>query len=159
MSQESARLVSADQGGPQNGGRSKSSHRDASKKTNSGQVYIYCPRCFASCRALSYKQSLNTARYNLSIYMHRYSMELGETVSEFDDQAPLLSGDFVKYVHWGMSLSPFQIKSPHWHLCHSMQLTFDKNRSVVFGGLDGLITILAIISGAAGTLFCTTIEC
>lgn len=25
-----------------------------------------------------------------------YSMEFGETVSEFDDHAPLLSGDFVK---------------------------------------------------------------
>jgi hypothetical protein len=30
------------------------------------------------------------------IILRRYSMELGETVSEFDDQAPLLSGDFVK---------------------------------------------------------------
>ena len=32
----------------------------------------------------------------ISIILRRYSMELGETVSEFDDQAPLLSGDFVK---------------------------------------------------------------
>ena len=46
MSQESARLVSADQGGPQNGGRSsKSSHREAAKKTNAGQVSIYRLRC------------------------------------------------------------------------------------------------------------------
>lgn len=39
------------------------------------------------------------------------------------------------------------------HLTFSMQLANYENRSVVFGGLDGLITILAIISGAAGTLF------
>ena len=32
-------------------------------------------------------------------------MELGETVSEFDDQAPLLSGDFVKCVHYEISLT------------------------------------------------------
>ena len=32
-------------------------------------------------------------------------------------------------------------------------MTDDGRRSVVFGGLDGLITILAIISGAAGIPF------
>ena len=32
-------------------------------------------------------------------------------------------------------------------------MTDDERRSVVFGGLDGLITILAIISGAAGIPF------
>jgi hypothetical protein len=33
---------------------------------------------------------------NKTNHFDRYSMELGETVSEFDDHAPLLSGDFVK---------------------------------------------------------------
>lgn len=54
MSQESARLVSADQGGPQNGGRSsKSSHREAAKKTNAGQVSIYRLRCSLGCQIMT----------------------------------------------------------------------------------------------------------
>ena len=54
MSQESARLVSADQGGPQNGGRSKSSNREAAKKTNAGQVSIHPLRCFLGCPMMTH---------------------------------------------------------------------------------------------------------
>ena len=76
--------------------------------------------------------------------MHRTDVENGQDDAE--RPIPLFTGDFIKYVFTRDITASFGVVDLQTRPARSLR----PSRSVVFGGLDGLITALAIVAAAAG---------